>query len=73
MGLLAEAQAPELKHLWVFANDEPCSSYQYGEADEGENAKTNEENRYREKDNNHPRRQFQAELCSGSVHRLIDR
>ena len=35
VGLLEKAVAPKLEHLWVFANDEPCSSYQYGKADEG--------------------------------------
>ena len=73
VGLLEKAVAPKLEHLRVLADGEPRSSYQYWEADEGQNAKTNEENRYRDKDNNHPRRQFQAGFCSGSVHRLIDR
>src|SRR5580698_7474810 len=30
VALLVEAQAPELKHLWVFANDEPCADCEAG-------------------------------------------
>ena len=72
VGLLAEAQAPELKHLWVFADDEPRRNCKRGERHHRQKAKPNEENRYADEDNRHPCAEVQSELGSWPVERLID-
>src|SRR6185437_12705585 len=73
VGLLAEAQAPELKHLWVFANDEPRGNSKRGKGHHRQQAKPNEENRYADDDNRHPCAEVQSELGSWPIERLINR
>jgi hypothetical protein len=73
VGLLAEAQAPELEHLWVFANDQPCTHGQRGKSNHRQQPKPNEENRYADEDDRHPCAEVQSELGSWPVKRLIDR
>src|SRR5215469_10997004 len=68
--LLVEAQAPQLKHLWVFANDEPCSDGKSGESDHCKQPKPNEENRYADEYNRHPCGKVEAQLGPRPVHRL---
>src|SRR6185437_3516136 len=73
VGLLAEAQAPELKHLWVFANDEPCRNCKRGEGQHRNQTKTDEENRYADEYDRHPCCEVETELGSRPIQRLIDR
>src|SRR6185437_12132312 len=73
IGLLTEAQAPELKHLWVFANNEPSPHSQCGEGHHRQQAKPNEENRYADEDDRHPCAEVEAKLGTWPVERLIDR
>src|SRR5258706_15088961 len=54
VGFLVEAQAPELEHLWVFADDEPCRTYKHREAENRQDSEPNEENRYRHENDRHP-------------------
>jgi hypothetical protein len=52
---LLQAQRPELKHLGVLANDEPCSKQQRRKAEDSEPFEPGEENRHRDENNGHPR------------------
>ena len=72
VGLLAEAQAPELEHLWVFADDEPCSNRKRWKGHHRQQAEPNEENRYADECNRHPCCEVEAELGSRTIQRLID-
>ena len=72
VALLVEAQAPKLKHLWVFADDEPCAARHHWEADDGQYSEPNEENRYADECNRHPCCEVEAELGSRTIQRLID-
>src|SRR5580658_2628259 len=71
--LLVEAEAPELKHLWVFADDEPCAACESWETENGQHSEPSEENRNRHKHDDHPRRKLKPELGSRPVQSLIDR
>src|SRR6185312_15271545 len=73
VGLLAEAQAPELEHFRVFADDEPGPRYKRGEGDHRHQTKSNEENRYADEYDRHPCAEVQSELGSWPIKCLIDR
>src|ERR1700733_9238024 len=73
VGLLAEAETPELEHLWVFADDEPCARGECWKGDHRQQAKPNEENRYADEYDRHPCCEVETELGSRTVQRLIDR
>ena len=62
VGLLVEAQAPELKHLWVFANDEPGTERKRWKADDRNEAEPGKEDRYRNERDGHPCRQAAQQL-----------
>src|SRR5438270_1287590 len=62
VGFLAEAQAPELEHLWVFTNDEPRGGSQRGEGHHRQQTKPNEEDRYADEDNRHPCCEVEAQF-----------
>src|ERR1700722_15209450 len=72
VGLLVEAEAPELKHLWVFADDQPCAAREGWKAENGEHSEPSKENRYGHKHDDHPRRKLKPELGSRPVQSLID-
>ena len=72
VGLLAEAQAPELEHLWVFADDEPRAHGKRGKGHHRQQAKPNEENRYADEYDRHPCCEVETELGSRPIQRLID-
>jgi hypothetical protein len=48
VALLAEAEAPELKHLWVFADDKPCAAGQSWKAKDCQHSEPEEKNRHRD-------------------------
>src|SRR6185437_13486400 len=73
VGLLTEAQAPELKHLWVFANDKPCSRCKRGKSQHRQQAEANEENRYADEYDRHPSCEVETQLGPRPIQRLIDR
>ena len=73
VALLVEAQAPELKHLRVFADDQPRRDGKRWKSQHREQAEADEENRYADEDDSHPCCEVQTELGSGPVQRLIDR
>jgi DNA-binding transcriptional LysR family regulator len=52
---LLQAQRPQLKHLRVLTDDQPCAHQQRGEAKYGKPFETGEENRHRDENNGHPR------------------
>src|SRR5260370_40514297 len=54
VALLVEAQAPQLEHLWVSADDEPCAARHYGKTENSQHSDTNEEDRYRHENDRHP-------------------
>ena len=54
VALLVEAQAPELEHLWVFADDEPCADGKRRESQHRQQSKPDEENRYADENDRHP-------------------
>src|SRR5579875_2280081 len=56
VGLLAEAETPELEHLWVFADDKPRAGGKCREAQNGQQSETDEENRHAHEHDDHPRR-----------------
>src|SRR5271156_5094899 len=70
---LVEAQAPELKHLWVFADDQPCAAREHRKCEDCHDSETNEENRYTDERDRHPGREVEPELGSRPVQCLIDR
>src|SRR6202012_2080628 len=72
VALLVEAQAPELKHLWVFADDEPRSDSERGKGHHRQQAKPNEENRNADEYDRHPCCKIETKLGSRSIQRLID-
>ena len=72
VALLAEAQAPELEHLWVFANDEPCANGKRGEGHHRQQAKPNEENRNADEYDRHPCCKIETKFGSRTIQRLID-
>ena len=72
VGFLTEAQAPELEHFRVFANDEPRADSERRESHHCQESKPNEENRYADEDNRHPCCEVEAELGSGTIQRLVD-
>src|SRR5579875_1719658 len=72
VAFLAEAQAPELQHLWVFANNEPGRDSERRECHHRQQAKANEENRYADECDRHPCCEVESELGSRPVQRLID-
>jgi hypothetical protein len=47
VGLLVEAEAPELEHLWVFADDEPRAARHHWKTNDGNQSEPNKENRSR--------------------------
>jgi hypothetical protein len=57
---LLQAQGPELEHLGVLANHQPCAYHQTWEAEDGKPFETGEENRHRDENNGHPRWQFET-------------
>lgn len=65
--------APELEHLWVFANDEPRANGKRGKSYHRQQAKPNEENRYEDEYDRHPCCKIESELGPRPVQRLIDR
>ena len=67
VGLLAEAETPELEHLRMFADDEPRARSKRWEAKNRQQSEPNEENRYRHKHNDHPCRKLKAQLGSWPV------
>src|ERR1700744_1857026 len=71
--LLVEAQAPELKHLWVVTDDEPCADSKRRKRHHRQQAKPNEENRYADEYDRHPCCKIETKLGSRSIQRLIDR
>src|SRR5579875_3590355 len=73
VGLLAEAQAPELEHLWVFTNDEPGPRCKRGEGEHRHQTKPSEENRYADEYDRHPCCEVEAQLGPRTIQRLIDR
>src|SRR5271168_5582587 len=73
VGLLVEAEAPELEHLWVFTNDEPRAHGKRGEGEHRQETKPNEENRYADEYDRHPCCKIETKLGSRSIQRLIDR
>src|ERR1700679_428358 len=71
VALLAQTQAPQLEHLWVFANDEPCT---YREARQGhhrEQTKPDEENRNADEYDRHPCCEVQAKFGPWTIQRLV--
>src|SRR5271168_3014866 len=62
VALLVEAQAPELEHLWVFADDQPRAARHHRKADYCQQSKPNEENRYRDEYDRHPCCEIEAKL-----------
>jgi hypothetical protein len=54
VALLFQAQRPELKHLGVVANDEPCAYRQSWKGTKRQPLTTCKEDRYRDKPNGHP-------------------
>src|SRR5229473_1723461 len=54
VALLGEAQAPQLEHLWVFADDQPRCNSKRGKGHHRQQAKSNEENRYADEYDRHP-------------------
>src|SRR5580658_4974585 len=72
VGLLAEAEAPELEHLWVFANDEPSANRKRGKGQHRQKTEPNEENRYADEYNRHPCCEVETELGPRTIQRLID-
>src|ERR1700742_4576658 len=72
VALLLEAVPPQLEHLWVLADDEPRRRDECWKACKGQHAKAHEEHRDRNKDDHHPRPEFQAELGSRTIQCPID-
>ena len=73
VALLAEAETPELEHLWVITNDQPCTAGERWKGEDGQHSETNEEHRYADEHNRHPRRKIESEFGPRSVQRRIDR
>src|SRR5579875_3157958 len=73
VAFLVEAEAPELKHLWVLPHDEPCGDCERWKREHCEQTKPNEENRYADEDNRHPCAEVEAQLGSWPIERLINR
>src|SRR6266567_5238029 len=69
---LAQTQAPKLKHLWVFTNDEPRGGSERGEGHHRQETKPNEENRYADEDNRHPCCEVEAKFGSRTIQCLVD-
>src|SRR6185437_1054593 len=69
VGLLTEAQTPELEHLWVFTDDEPRGDSERGKSHHRQESKPNEENRYADEDNRHPCCEVEAEFGSRTSQR----
>ena len=57
VALLAEAEAPQLKHLWVFTDDQPCAARECWKAKDCQHSETDEENRHADKHDGHPCRE----------------
>jgi len=53
VALLVEAQ--ELKHLWVFADNQPRAAREHWKAEYGQHSEPNEENRHTYERDRHPR------------------
>src|ERR1700678_2818586 len=70
VALLAEAQAPQLEHLWVFADAKPRAARHHWETEYGNHSEPNEENRYRDECDRHPCREIQAKFGPRSIQRL---
>src|SRR5260370_26327596 len=51
---LPKAQAPELKHLGMFADNEPRCAHHHGKAEDRQHTKPNEENPHRHASDRHP-------------------
>jgi len=68
---LVEAQAPELKHLRVSADDDPRSNGQRGSS--SPESKPQEENRNADEYDRHACCEVQSELGSETIQRSIDR
>src|SRR6266851_3646976 len=51
---LSKAEAPELEHLGMFADDEPRCAHHHGKTEDRQHTKPNEENRHRHKSDRHP-------------------
>jgi hypothetical protein len=73
VALLGPAQAPQLEHLWVFADDDRADHGDRDEHDDGQNEVPKQESHQRGNHNAHPDRQAQAEFLPGFVEGLIDR
>src|ERR1700733_12307770 len=72
IGPLVEAQAPELEHLWVFADDQPTTCREQRERDDREQSETGEESQYRDHHDGQPGGQVKTELFARLIERLID-
>ena len=57
VALLAEAEAPQLKHLWVFADDQPCAARECWKTQDRQHSEPDEENRHADKHDGHPCRE----------------
>jgi hypothetical protein len=57
----------------VFADDQPCARGKRWKAENSHYSEPNEENRYADEHNRHPRRELKTELGSRPVQSLIDR
>ena len=55
VALLLQAQGPELEHLRVLTDDEPCANQQRGKGADGKPFKAGEENRHCQEHDGHPR------------------